>query len=313
VFRNGIDIADHAGRIDVPGSAWTDLVNRGQMRYLWRDLKQPTPTIEKIVLASADRPAAPMVAAITFESADKDGKMKPAPAEGGPLLEEKASLPEKAVAGTLRVLMAGGGSSHDFNAWYDREDQKILREAGGMVTTYTSDPEEAAKLLPRADVFLFSANDPTYPRSAEFRKAFDAFVARGGGLVLLHPATWYNWADWPAYNIQFVGGGSRAHDPLGEFTLSVVKPDHPVVDGLSKEFKIRDEHYQINIDPRATTETLIETSVSAQTGKKHPSVWITAHPKCRVVCIAPGHDEAAHRHPEFRKLLANAVKWAGGK
>lgn len=313
VLRNGIEFADHVGRIDVAGSAWTDLVSRGQLRYLWRDLKHPAATIEKIVLASADRPSAPMIAAITFESADKEGKMKLAPAEGGPLLENRASLPEKAEAGKLRVLMAGGGSSHDFSTWYDREDQKILADTGGMVTAYTSDPDEAAALLPRADVFLFSANSPAYPKSAEFRKAFDAFAARGGGFVLLHPATWYNWADWSAYNIQFVGGGSRAHDPLGEFTLSVVKPEHPVVAGLSKEFKIRDELYHINIDPRATVETLIETSVSGQTGKKHPSVWITAHPKCRVVCIAPGHDEDAHRQADFRKLLVNAVKWAGGR
>jgi trehalose utilization protein len=60
-------------------------------------------------------------------------------------------------------------------------------------------------------------------------------------------------------------------------------------------------------------EVLLETSVSGQTGKKHASVWTVAHPGARIVCIAPGHDGAAHRHPEFRKLLGNAVKWAGGK
>ncbi|WP_035607442.1 PVC-type heme-binding CxxCH protein [Haloferula sp. BvORR071] len=325
VLRNGIDFADHAGRIDVAGSAWADQVKRGQIRYLWRDLKQPAATIEKIVLASADRPAAPMIAAITFESADKDGKMKPAPAEGGPLPSDADKGDAKSgargfsdkefvlPANTQRVLLAGGGGSHDFGAWYDSEDRKILTEAGGLLPYYTSSPEDAAAQLPNTDVFLFSSNDPAYPKSEAFRKAFDAYVARGGGLVLLHPATWYNWPDWPAYNTSFVGGGSRAHDPLGEFTLTVIKPEHPVVAGLSKEFKIRDEHYQINFEPGAKTETLIETSVSAQTGKKHPSVWITAHPKCRIVCIAPGHDGAVHRNPEFRRLLVNAVKWAGGK
>jgi putative membrane-bound dehydrogenase-like protein len=313
VFRNGIDFADHAGRIDVPGSVWTNLTSHGQMRYLWRDLKNSTGVIEKLVITSADKVPAPMIAAITLESPDKDGHMAADPAEGGPADTPTASLPAKPETGTLRVLLAGGGGSHDFTKWYDQEDQAILRAAGGVVTAYTSSPDEAAAQLPNADVFLFSANDPAYPRSEAFRKAFDAFVARGGGLVLLHPATWYNWPDWPAYNTTFVGGGSRAHDPLGEFGLTVLKPEHPVVAGLPKDFEIRDEHYQITLDPAAKVDVLIETSVSPQTGKKHPSVWIVAHPKCRIVCIAPGHDEAVHRQPEFRRLLANAVKWAGRK
>src|SRR4029077_6115128 len=33
---NGIDISDHVGSIEVPGSVRTSLVNNGQMRYLWR-------------------------------------------------------------------------------------------------------------------------------------------------------------------------------------------------------------------------------------------------------------------------------------
>ena len=85
-------------------------------------------------------------------------------------------------------------------------------------------------------MLLFSSNDAAYAKSPEFQRAFAAFVAGGGGLVLLHPATWYNWPEWPAYNTTFVGGGARAHDPLGEFGLTVIKPDLPVVAGLPLEF-----------------------------------------------------------------------------
>jgi putative membrane-bound dehydrogenase-like protein len=309
-LRNGVEFADHAGRIDVPGSAWADLVSHGQMRYLWRDLKKKDGVIEKLVLTSGNKVAAPMISAITLEAASSDGKLAAPPVDGGPDEQSTASLP--ATKEKLRVLLAGGGGSHDFPAWYDREDQAILREAG-CATLYTSDPRKAAEELARTDVFLFSSNDPAYVKSPEFQRAFGSYVADGGGLVLLHPATWYNFADWPAFNATFVGGGSKAHDPLGEFGLTVIKPDHPVVAGLQGEFKLRDELYQVNFEPGAKTQVLVETSVSGQTGKKHPSVWIVEHPKSRIVCVAPGHDGAAHKEVNFRKLLANAVKWAGGK
>ncbi|MCW1924190.1 ThuA domain-containing protein [Luteolibacter arcticus] len=310
VLRNGVEFADHAGRIDVPGSAWADLVSHGQIRYLWRDLKKKDGVIEKLVLTSGNKVAAPMIAAITLESAASDGKLAAPPAEGGPDEQTADSLPD--TKDKVRVLLAGGGGSHDFSAWYNREDQAILREAG-FATLYTSDPRKAAEELASTDVFLFSSNDPAYVKSPEFQRAFGSYVAGGGGLVLLHPATWYNFADWSAFNTTFVGGGAKAHDPLGEFGLTVIKPDHPVVAGLQREFKLRDELYQVTLDPGVKTQVLIETSVSGQTGKKHPSVWIVEHPKSRIACIAPGHDGAAHSEANFRKLLANAVKWAGGK
>ncbi|GAA5126055.1 ThuA domain-containing protein [Luteolibacter yonseiensis] len=84
VLSNGVDIADHVAGVDVPGSARTDLTDHGQVRYLWRDLKKPAVLISKITLTSPGTASAPMVAAITLESPAKDGKMSPAPAQGGP-------------------------------------------------------------------------------------------------------------------------------------------------------------------------------------------------------------------------------------
>jgi len=84
VLTNGVDIADHVARVDVPGSARTDLTDHGQLRYLWRDLKKPAAMISKITLTSPGAASAPMVAAITLESPGKDGKMADAPTEGGP-------------------------------------------------------------------------------------------------------------------------------------------------------------------------------------------------------------------------------------
>ena len=45
----------------------------------------------------------------------------------------------------------------------------------------------------------------------------------------------------------------------------------------------------------------------------YPVVWARTQGAGRIVCITLGHDGAAHRHASYRKLLANAVRWAGGE
>jgi mono/diheme cytochrome c family protein len=81
---NGIDIADHIRPVDVPGSIRTSLVAKGQLRYLHRDLKHPGQIIERITLASFGKSVAPMVAGLTLESPDSEGKLAPPPLFGGP-------------------------------------------------------------------------------------------------------------------------------------------------------------------------------------------------------------------------------------
>ena len=80
---NGVDVADHNGQIDVPGSARTSLVARGQMRYLWRDLGRPGVRVEKLTLSSPGGGPAPMVAALTLEVPEGSGRLASAPVIGG--------------------------------------------------------------------------------------------------------------------------------------------------------------------------------------------------------------------------------------
>jgi type 1 glutamine amidotransferase len=60
-------------------------------------------------------------------------------------------------------------------------------------------------------------------------------------------------------------------------------------------------------------EVLAETSNSDKYQKPHPSVWITKHPKARVVGIALGHDARVHDLKPYQQLLINAAKWTSGK
>ena len=58
-------------------------------------------------------------------------------------------------------------------------------------------------------------------------------------------------------------------------------------------------------------DVLAETSPSVKFMRPHPAVWVTAHPRARIVGITPGHDQRTHDHAAFKTLLTNAVRWVG--
>ena len=82
--------------------------------------------------------------------------------------------------------------------------------------------------------------------------------------------------------------------------------------GVPATFKINDELYHFAADPQGTPLQVLATGKSPITGKTFPVVWITRHPKARIVCITLGHDGQAHAHPAYVQLLRNAVLWTAG-
>jgi len=207
---------------------------------------------------------------------------------------------------TLRVLLAGAGSSHDFPKYFLGADADTLRKAGGMDVAATPNLDEALKLLPDADVLVFSGNDGQWGRAA-FQTALRSHADAGKGIVILHAGAWIH--PWDGYNERFVGGGSTGHG-YGEFEVTVKKPDHPVMDGVAATFKIKDESYHHRFGENSKFEVLAENEAD---GKTHASVWIVEDPKAPIVCITLGHAAEAHDNEAYQKLLVNAVKWAAKK
>src|SRR5207253_734304 len=141
-----------------------------------------------------------------------------------------ASVPASGVGGDpgggsapVRVLIVGGGSSHDFDRWFHREDTKTLSEGGKATVRSTDKPEDIIPALIDLDVLYLSHNH------------------------------------------------------------------------------------------QMRTSEVLATGKNIQSGKTYPSVWVVNHAKARIVCIALGHDGAAHEHPAYQRILQNAVKWAARK
>jgi putative heme-binding domain-containing protein len=339
LLKNGEVFADAFVRADVPLSIDAgDFTRRGQLRYFALNLGRKA-TLSKIVLESFDTDIVPVTVAITASDEPVAGKpgaiggagnaapqtglaTAPQPAEPRPKAGGRgdAPLPEtKPIeweAGKRKVLIIAGGSSHDFGRFFGQADGATLRAAGFSVN-YTEDRDQAAAEISKADIAVVSVNRQFFD-TPTYRKALLDFAAAGKGLVMLHPGVWYGFPQWPELNASIVGGGARGHDKIAKFSVTTVKPDHPVMKGVPASFEVEDELYYVNAEPdkvpagTAAIEVLAETSPSVRFKLPHPAVWITRHPTARIVGIALGHDERVHEHQAFKTLLINAVRWAGG-
>ncbi len=209
-------------------------------------------------------------------------------------------------AQTKRVLLVGGGSSHDFERWYRQEDVKTLQAGGNFTVTYTDKVDSIPAYLKNTDILVLSNNQAI---GAAGQVAITKFVEKGKGLVLLHAAVWYNWADWPAYNLNYVGGGSKSHEKFQEFKNYVVNPAHPITQGVPEKFEFKDELYRHVLDPAAKGADVLVIGQSKETDKVYPVVYTVKHRKAKIVGITLGHDEHSHEHEAYKKLLVNAVNW----
>ena len=338
VLKNGEHFADYIGRAEVPLSDDAgDFTRRGQLRYLAVNLKKKA-QLKKLTLKTSGSIIAPCTVAITASAEKVTGKKdvgaavrkgkapgaaksarttpEAGPKEGskgdGPLVP---ASPVQWEAGKARVLVIGGGSSHNFAKFFGETDVATLK-AAGFTVHYTEDRDQAAAELANADAAIISVNRKFFDTAA-YRKALFDFAAAGKGIVMLHPGTWYGFGGWPELNAQIVGGGARGHDRIHPFDVKALQADHPVMKNVPASFTVEDELYYINAEgaPEGTAaiEVLAETSKSDKYQKPHPSVWITQHPKARVVGIALGHDGRTHDLRPYQQILINAAMWTSGK
>jgi type 1 glutamine amidotransferase len=122
--------------------------------------------------------------------------------------------------------------------------------------------------------------------------------------------------DWPEYE-RIIGG--RYPEPAGksglvtaevgyqhdvEIPVTIVAKEHPITAGMS-DFTIRDEIYWgFRVQPGVFP--LLSTT-QAKSGK--PLAWTRTQGKSRVVYLQLGHGPSAYENPNYRQLVANAIRW----
>ena len=90
-----------------------------------------------------------------------------------------------------------------------------------------------------------------------------------------------------------------------EVPVVIVAKNHPITEGVS-DFTIKDEIYwgfRVGADV-----TPLITTTHPKSGK--PLGWTRQEEKSRVVYLQLGHGPSAYENANYRRLLAQAIRWA---
>ncbi|MDB5351799.1 MAG: putative rane-bound dehydrogenase [Planctomycetota bacterium] len=175
----------------------------------------------------------------------------------------------------------------------------------GIDVTYTSKISDLNPgTLAKYDAVAVYANTTEISKDQE--TALLAYVAKGGGFVPLHCAS-YCFLNSPEY-IALVGAQFQRHG-TGEFDTKVVDAVQPIMKGL-EPFHTWDETY---VHTKHNTKDRHVLQTRAEGAGEEPWTWTRTHGKGRVFYTAYGHDERTWGNPGFHDLIERGIRWAANK
>ncbi|MER7107758.1 ThuA domain-containing protein [Streptomyces sp. NPDC000229] len=228
---------------------------------------------------------------------------------------ELSSTPVDRTAERVLVFSKTAGFRHDSIP----AGIAALKELGASSNITVDATETAAQFttnnLARYDavVFLSTTGDVL---NAEQQKAFENYVATGGGYVGVHAAADTEY-DWEFYG-GLVGAHFASHPHIQPATVRVEDHQHPATSHLpAAGWERTDEWYNYRTNPRGQARilaTLDETTYQGGTMKgDHPIAWCQAYEGGRAFYTGGGHTAASYAEPALRQHLLGGLRYATGQ
>ena len=243
--------------------------------------------------------------------------------DGEPAMDSVAPVLPSLREGAVLILSKTNGFRHDHIPTSNAALEEIASELGRDAFVTENAAVMNPALLSRFDVVVLNSTSGTI-FTTEQEAALRDWIERGGGIVLLHGAGGdgsysSRWYEEDLLGAVFIGHPGGA-DQFQQGRLDIEDQAHPVVSGLPDPWLRTEEWYAFD-KPVSGPQTRILATLdeasyrapeSQRMGALHPMIWTRCLDKGRAVFSALGHLKESYAKPLHRRLIANAITWAGG-
>jgi type 1 glutamine amidotransferase len=205
--------------------------------------------------------------------------------------------------------------------------QALGKQHGFRVDTSADPSVMTEQNLKRYTLLIFpSTNNDVFDTDAQ-RLAFRRYIEAGGGFVGVHSVTGTE-RNWKWFKMM-VGGTFSWHANFQKFTVKVIDPAHPSVQGLPKVWEKEDEcyfakelypgtktimaHDVTTLNRSDTTQRNLIVKNAGAFSELYPAVWTHDFDGGHTWFTALGHDKKDYADPVFVQHLFQGIRFVAGQ
>lgn len=214
----------------------------------------------------------------------------------------------------IRIYVRSGPKSHGPGAHdyprFLKEWVPLLNERGAKASGGDTFPTKAQ--LDETDVVILHKQEAGNVDAPD-RQNLDEYLARGGGLVVIHAGIVTRDPDW----FRGIVGGTWRNGTTrwreGPMQLHFTDRNNPITKGAS-DWEMDDEIYY-NMDILPESKILATSPTPKPGGEVEAQMWTyektTGSKPYRAFVMIPGHLYENFNRPSFRATLLRGIAWAG--